>query len=101
MKKFWFWRMNPASAALSSSICAVPVMRVIEAGTGEALEMLQQHSDIRVALLDVMLPGIDGFEVCRRIRATNSLHRHHHAHRPLTGDGQGHGPDDRSGRLCH
>ena len=41
---------------------------VIEAGTGEeALEMLQQHSDIRVALLDVMLPGIDGFEVCRRI----------------------------------
>ena len=46
---------------------------VIEAGSGEeALEMLQQHSDIRVALLDVMLPGIDGFEVCRRIRATNS-----------------------------
>ena len=46
---------------------------VIEAGTGEeALEVLQQHSDIRVALLDVMLPGIDGFEVCRRIRATNS-----------------------------
>lgn len=46
---------------------------VIDAGTGEeALEMLQQHSDIRVALLDVMLPGIDGFEVCRRIRATNS-----------------------------
>ena len=46
---------------------------VIEAGTGEeALEMLQQHSDIRVALLDVMLPGIDGFEVCRRIRAMDN-----------------------------
>lgn len=45
----------------------------IEAGTGEeALEKLRQHPDILVALLDVMLPDIDGFEVCRRIRATGS-----------------------------
>ena len=45
----------------------------IEAGTGEeALEKLKQHPDILVALLDVMLPDIDGFEVCRRIRATGS-----------------------------
>ena len=46
---------------------------VIEAETGEeALERLREHPDVRVALLDVMLPGIDGFEVCRRIRATNT-----------------------------
>ena len=46
---------------------------VIETETGEeALEKLQQNHDIRVALLDIMLPGIDGFEVCRRIRATNA-----------------------------
>ena len=46
---------------------------VVEAETGEeALEKLQQNSDVRVALLDIMLPGIDGFEVCRRIRAGNS-----------------------------
>ena len=45
---------------------------VIEAESGEeALEKLQQNPDIRVALLDIMLPGIAGFEVCRRIRATN------------------------------
>jgi len=44
----------------------------IEAGTGaEALEKLRQHPDIGVAILDVMLPDIDGFEVCRRIRATS------------------------------
>ena len=46
--------------------------QVVEAESGEqALELLSQHSDVRVALLDIMLPGIDGFEVCRRIRATN------------------------------
>ena len=46
---------------------------VIEAESGEeALEKLKGNADTRVALLDVMLPGIDGFEVCRRIRATNS-----------------------------
>ena len=46
---------------------------VIEAETGEeALEKLKSGADIRVALLDIMLPGMDGFEVCRRIRATNT-----------------------------
>ena len=46
---------------------------VVEAESGEeALEKLAEHSDVRVALLDIMLPGIDGFEVCRRIRASNS-----------------------------
>ncbi len=44
----------------------------IEAATGEeAMEQLQNNPDIRVALLDIMLPDIDGFEVCRRIRASN------------------------------
>ena len=45
----------------------------IEAETGEqALELLEQNPDVKLALLDVMLPGIDGFEVCRRIRASGS-----------------------------
>ena len=46
---------------------------VIEAESGEeALERLKENPDTKVALLDIMLPGIDGFEVCRRIRATNT-----------------------------
>ena len=45
----------------------------VEADTGEmALEKLKQNPDIKVALLDIMLPDIDGFEVCRRIRATDN-----------------------------
>ena len=44
----------------------------IEAGTGqEALDKLRDNPEIGVAILDIMLPDIDGFEVCRRIRATN------------------------------
>ena len=37
----------------------------------EALEQLKNNPDIGVAILDIMLPDIDGFEVCRNIRATN------------------------------
>ena len=45
---------------------------VVKAGTGEdALELLKQNPDVGVAILDIMLPGIDGFEVCRNIRATD------------------------------
>lgn len=44
----------------------------IEAGCGQdALDKLRLNPDIGVAILDIMLPDIDGFEVCRRIRATN------------------------------
>ena len=45
---------------------------VVEAGTGEeALELLKANPDVGVAILDIMLPDMDGFEVCRNIRATN------------------------------
>lgn len=41
----------------------------LEAGSGEqALDIFSRETDISVVLLDVMLPGIDGFEVCKRLR---------------------------------
>ena len=44
----------------------------IEAGTGaEALQKIRENPDIGVAILDIMLPDTDGFEVCRTIRANN------------------------------
>ena len=44
---------------------------VVEAGTGEeAFEQLRLNPDIKVAILDIMLPDTDGFEVCRKIRTS-------------------------------
>lgn len=41
----------------------------VEFSSGEqAVEYMYTHNDVAVAILDVMLPDIDGYEVCRRIR---------------------------------
>lgn len=43
--------------------------QVLEAGSGEeALALCGRHK-IDLVLLDILLPGMDGFEVCRRIRS--------------------------------
>ncbi|MEE0858713.1 MAG: response regulator transcription factor [Acutalibacteraceae bacterium] len=46
---------------------------VIEADCGEmALQKYEENNgDIDVALLDVMMPGIDGFQVCKELRRRN------------------------------
>ncbi len=45
---------------------------VFEAGTGaEALSVFAAEPDIPIAVLDVMLPDMDGFEVCRKLRERN------------------------------
>ncbi len=47
--------------------------RVLLAQTGErGLDLVAQHRP-QLAILDVGLPGIDGFEVCRRIRTTSAM----------------------------
>lgn len=43
---------------------------VLLAGDGlEALALLAVHDDIRLVVLDIMLPGIGGLEVLRRLRS--------------------------------
>ena len=47
--------------------------RLVHASTGEAgLERLRER-DPRIVLLDIGLPGIDGIEVCRRIRMRTEI----------------------------
>lgn len=38
----------------------------------EALEIYERHG-IRLLVLDIMLPGVDGFSVCRKIRETSNI----------------------------
>ncbi len=47
--------------------------RVLKAGTGEDGLAAAKRERPRLVVLDVGLPGIDGLEVCRRLRADSSL----------------------------
>ena len=47
--------------------------RTLEAASGDEAERLIEHDPPSLVVLDVMLPGIDGFELCRRIRASSDL----------------------------
>jgi two-component system OmpR family response regulator len=47
-------------------------MRVEVLGNGGVADQVLQHSEAAVAVLDIGLPGIDGFEVVRRLRARGS-----------------------------
>jgi DNA-binding response OmpR family regulator len=42
-------------------------------GDGESGLVAQAKADYQAVILDVMLPGIDGLEVCRRIRARSNV----------------------------
>ncbi|UJB65123.1 response regulator transcription factor [Acidovorax sp. YS12] len=48
-----------------------PQWRVLEADSGEALNQLIARHPIDVAVLDVNLPGEDGFSIAQRLRTTH------------------------------
>lgn len=48
--------------------------KVLKASDGsQCLDILAGHPEIRMLILDIMMPGIDGLEVCRRIRKTSNI----------------------------
>ncbi|MCD6082233.1 response regulator [candidate division WOR-3 bacterium] len=48
---------------------------VVEAEDGEAALRLVNEEEPDLVLLDVMIPGIEGWEVCRRIRENEATRR--------------------------
>ncbi len=59
---------QPANLRLLDAVLSPRGYRVIHATSGEqALELLPS-SGVDLVLLDIVMPGIDGYEVCRRIR---------------------------------
>jgi DNA-binding response OmpR family regulator len=62
---------DPAIAESLSLALTALGHAVATRGSGEA--GLEALTGIDLALVDVMLPGIDGFEVCRRIAAGNTV----------------------------
>ena len=47
---------------------------VLEAGDGEeALDIFYQEKELALIILDVMMPKLNGWEVCREIRETSQI----------------------------
>ena len=47
---------------------------VLEAGDGmEAMEIFYEDKDISLLILDVMMPKMDGWQVCREVRQTSNV----------------------------
>lgn len=59
---------HPSSRMTAASLLAIEGYEVLEADSGQlALELVSIASPDLI-LLDVMMPGIDGYEVCRRLK---------------------------------
>ena len=39
----------------------------------EAMRLFGEHPDVSLMILDIMMPGLDGWEVCRRVRETSAV----------------------------
>ena len=53
----------------------------------EALKLLDTHH-VDLVILDIMMPGMDGYEFTRQLRATDYTLAHSHGHRQTAAGGQ-------------
>ena len=81
----WWWMTRTISAKRLIKRLQKRNLDVSGAENGEkALEMIDKFL-YDVVILDVKMPGIDGIETLRRIKAEKTAGRGDHAHRPCLG----------------
>ncbi|MDT5109962.1 MAG: adenylate cyclase [Mycobacterium sp.] len=61
---------QPANLRLLDAHLSPRGYRVLTASSGADALALLQTEDVDLALLDIVMPGMDGYELCRRIRST-------------------------------
>jgi adenylate cyclase len=61
---------QPANLRLLEAVLSPRGYQVLTATSGEQGLALLEDGEVDLVLLDVVMPGFDGYEVCRRIRAT-------------------------------
>jgi PAS domain S-box-containing protein len=59
---------KPANLIALEAILAAPDLRLVSASSGESALARMHEEEFAVVLLDVMMPGLDGFEVARRAK---------------------------------
>lgn len=60
---------TPENIDLLVSMLALPGLQILAANSGERALALAERKQPDLILLDVMMPGIDGFETCSRLKA--------------------------------
>src|SRR5215469_13199069 len=64
----------PANVKLMEARLSAEYFDVVTALTGQEALTLCERVECDIVLLDVMMPDMDGFDVCRRLKANPSTH---------------------------
>ena len=93
----------PANVKLLEARLSAEYFDVITAMSGAEALAICERAECDIVLLDVMMPDMDGFEVCRRLKTQSgdASHSGHHGHRARPAVRPGAGARSRRRRFPH